>query len=652
MAPGINKVIVYDPPGAIGIIDEDRLILLPFDENDTTTRPQDEDGKLDDLDTIATGTPFTMPAVVNGVLGRARAFSPILGTGLAAKDKVPGATLSTRDVSIQAVMTWNPEQQNLGGDPGTIVCRGLGDAAAEYIAYAVEINPVFFSGAITGAVRMYWQNSAGGVESTSGAEFSTLSTNWIMLTVTRRWISTTLVRVRYYIGDLLLGEETSSAGDIAGGTDGTMTIGARNFSGVNERFLAGSIDQLAVFDRELCAEEIEATWLRITKYQPLGERMFLENHDPGFPISEDPDDDMRLETRMRGQSFGLAAAAIENLRANFLPQRAYGTTLEQWEEVVKVTPEPSDTLEERRARVLSRLQQRLGSSIPGLEQALSELIDGASPDDLEFLAFSTTIRDSFDTIEGERWSTTPAASWTSVSGAARTSPAAGSYVFSSSTRAWRTMRLSTGAGDAKQAHAIAKFAMTTPQQNLECGLFFENKPAGNYIMLGLRDDAGTFKIVSERFQSWVSQGVTTHASLPGNPANLWLHLYQTTTDGVWKAAWSTTSATTGYTISADIPHPATAHWAGIYTRSTAAIAGAAQVNVDDFLLRVPFSMRPFNAYVFLDAAALFVSPDSAGARSVVEAVKHGFIHGTFITSKSLILDDPTCGLDSNPMGAL
>lgn len=207
-------------------------------------------------------------------------------------------------------------------------------------------------------------------------------------------------------------------------------------------------------------------------------------------------------------------------------------------------------------------------------------------------------------------------------------------------------------GEGKQAHLLSKMVMTTPQSNLECGVYFENAATNDYLLLGLRDDAGSFKIVTESFIKNASQGVVIQATLGGNPAGLWLHLYQTDVDGTWKAAWSITSGTAGFTTSSDITHPPAAFWAGIYVRSTAATAGAAQVDADDLILRTPFGTRPLNAYVFEDAIGLGSDPDEVGANSIIQAIKHAFTEGSFITSKSLLCDDPTCGCDITPMGAL
>lgn len=643
---GESKFLDYDPPGAIGLFDKTATFLIRFDELEDEDRPQDATRVVQDFDVLIDSA-NAMPTITPGSLGRARLFDGST-TGLAADDIEAGDTLLTRDMSIQVVLSWDADGQLAAGTPGTIIARGLGGSVPQYLAYGLQID-VVDAPSFQGRFRWVWQDIGGATQVADGAVVTILPGKFTMLTATRRWVSPTEVEIRYYVGDQLVGTYTSTEGDIAGGTTGTMQIGYRRVSGSPNNHYAGAIDEIMVVDRVLCFEEIEATWLRLTKYQPLGVQLFKQLHDPDFPMSDEPDSDIQLDTRMMGQVYGYAAAQAENFRSNFLPQRAYGTTLEQWEEAVRVTPKPAQSIEERRARVIARLRQRRGASIPGIQDALAGVVGTATAADMEFLAFSTTIVDPFDTLNRMRWNETPVGSWTAVSGVARVSPAASDFRFTGGINdAWKHVRMSVG-GDAKQAHVIAKVKMTTPQQSLECGLYFGNAAVGDYLLFGLRNDAGTYKLVYERFVARATQGVVVLATLPGNPADLWLHLYQTAVDGVWKAAWSTTSAKTGYTTSADIAHATQAHWAGMYARTTAAIAGAAQVDVDDFMHRAPYGNRPFNAYVLVDPS---FDPDVEGSHSVIDALRHGYTHAAFITTRLLLCDNQNSGCDRGPMGGI
>lgn len=650
MAPGADKVISYDPPGAIGLVDHDAVLLVRFDEEDDATRPQDDTRALADLDITVTGTGLlTMPVVADGAVGRARSFVPANKTGLGARDLDPGTTLVTRDCSIQVILSWNAAGQLATLTPGNIVSRGMSGSAGERVCYGLQLD-VSDAPSSTALMRWHWEDIAGVARLQTGAQVVIRPGAFTMLTATRRWVSPTSVLLRYYVGDILIGEVQSADGSIGGATTGAVQIGTRRIAGVDSNFYAGRLDEVMVLDRELCAEEIEATWLRITKYQPLGTQMFIELHDPGFPFSDDPASDQQLETRLIGQALGYSAAIIENLRANFLPQRAYGSVLEQWEEATRVGPAPILDIDTRRARVLARLRQRRGVSIPGIGDALVGLLGGASVDDLEFIAFSNTIVDEFATIDPLRWDVTPAASWVAAGGGARGIRAAGSFTFAADTTgAWRYMQLALSGGG-KQAHAIAKLTVTTPQANLETGVFFAERGHGNFLLVGLRDVAGAFHIFTESFIGGVSQGAVDQATLAGNPAALWLHVFQQQTDGLWTAAWSVVAEAGPFTLSPSITHPTVAHWTGVYMRTAGgATAGVSQVDVDSFKVRDTFGTRPLNAYVFLDPALGF-TPDIRGIQSTLEGIKHAYTHVAFITKRAMLYDDPATGTDRGPVG--
>lgn len=650
---GGDKIITYDPPGAIGLVDRAPVILLRFDESDPAIPPKDLAGGLDDLGVLVskavTGVALAVPTIVSGAVGRARQFDPHIAlSGFSARDVVPGSTLLTRDMTIQTILSWNAAHQDLG--VGNVISRGLGTASpAEFVAWGLKIS-LISSATSTGVLAWYWQTTAGVFKTQTGAQFVCLPGKTTMLTATRRWISPTSVLLRYYIGDQLIGEVASVDGSIGGGTTGGTQIGTEIDGSSNDsNFLSANIDELMVLDRELCAEEIEATWLRITKYQPLGVALFTDMHDDGFPLPDDPASDARLDMRMTGVALGLAAAATENLRANFLPARAYGTTLDQWEELVAPSPSPTTGIEARRARVQARMSQRLGSSLDGFRGALTELLGGALPSQLEFLAFTNEITDDFATLNLSRWDVTPVGAYTAVSSKAHVAPGAGTFLMNGTVRDWKTCAAAAG-GDGRSSHLIAKLVFTTPQSVGEAGVHFGDWALGNYLLLGLRDNAGSFQIVTESFISNVSQGLVVQATPGTNPAAIWFHLYQTDVNGTWLAAWSTTSATAGYTTSSAITHPTLQNRAGFYLRSTGAI-GAAVADFDDLVLRCPFGTRPFNAYVLLDRALGF-SPDIPGARSIVDAIKHGFVDGTFITSRNTLYDDPDGGYDDGPMGGI
>lgn len=648
MAAGADKLIAFDPPGAIGLVADAPVAFLRFDETDTAIPPKDAAGAVNDL------LPFTggaIPVVADGACGRARVFDPTLLTGFISTDLAGQSSLVTRDCTIQAILRIDAVGQNSYGQPGTIVARGIGGSTAQNCSYALEVtivNPAAF----LCSMRWVWHDTSGTQKIQTGAQFSLAQpgTGFTLLTATRRWVSPTSVLLRYYIGDVLLGEVASADGSIGGGTPGKFLVGCRP-QGAQNNFLAGAIDELMVLDREITREEIEATWLRITRYQPLGYQLLREMHDPGFPLPTDPGSNVQRDLRLIGNSLGFAAAKMEDIRQNILPQHAYGSVLEDWEEVVRSTPAPSQDVDTRRSRVLARIRQRRGCTIPGLEDSLVGLLGGADVSDLQFLAFSNDVASDFTTIDPLRWDTAPSTSAISVvSGAASFQPGVGSFFMDGATwpPTWIRMRQTVG-GNGKQAHQLVKLVWTTPQAQAEAGIYFENAITRDYLLLGLRDVGGSFRVETESFIAGVSQGVVQQAIIGANPAAIWLHLYQTTTDGTWQAAWSTTSPTTGYTVSGSITHPTAAYWGGCYLRGISVLGAGPRADFDDHVMRSPFGGRPFNAYVFLDRALGF-KPDIAGADAVISSIRHAFTHAAFITSRSMLTDDIDSGCGLVPCG--
>lgn len=659
MPPGADKIISYDPPGAIGLNDTNPLVLIRFDETDAAALPSDSAGNLLDMGLSPGFSPgLAQSTIVPGVTGSARHFDAGIGSGMMARDRTPGTTLATRDVTVQAIAKWVASDQAGYGTTGVLVTRGAGigsslPGASETTSFALMFSTFTAALAVlpAGQGRMHftWEEVGGSFREDTGAIFVS-PIGFTLFTATRRWVSPTSVIMRYYVGDVLIGETTSTNGNIGGGTTGTTAIGTvpqaptQNFG----RTFCGDLDELLIVRREMCAEEIENTWLRLTKYQPSGTQLFIEMHDDGFPMSRDSSSDIQLDTRMIGQALGYAASTAENLRANFLPGRAYGQTLEQWEQAVAVTPKPAQSLDQRRARVLARLQQRNGASPTGITQAIGDLLDLPANTPLQYIAFDNTWLDDFTTLNLLRWDLTPTACATAVSGKLHFAPGTGT--FTALNGGWRTAAATVSRSNEfatySGEHALAKLTMTTPQSGCEAGVFFSNRQTNDHLLLGLRDTAGTFEVFTESFIGGVSQGAFSQGLLGGNPSSIWLHLYQEAS--VWKAAFSVTSRTTGYFGPFTILHPGMVHWAGCYLRSTGAIA-AAVADFDDFTLRTPDGNRPLVAYVYRNPAYAG-APDIDGAESVLQGIAHAYTEVHLIQSLAFRADiDPT---DTVPMGAL
>lgn len=637
-------------------------ILLRFSEQFDDVLPSDTSKQLEDLNTD--GAIGTLPVVGEGFTGYARIFSATDSTRLQAVDRAAGDTTLTRTMSVQAILRFDYAAQAAAGTPGTIVCRGKSGSADERVAYALELRVVNL-GTRTIELRYVWQDIAG-VEHTCVGGWFVAPVNgttdaFLMVTATRRWISSSEVVCRYYIGEQLLGEFVETVGDIGGGTLGTTTIGAR-YAGAWEHFFCGAIDELRVVDYELAPEEIQATWLRISEYQPLGVQLYIDEHPPGWFPSFDSNTRHGREALLIGNGLGYAAAQIENFRANMMPDRAYGHVLERWESITGVEQRHGDGITERRRRVLARMRQRLGVSPDGVKGALEELL-ATSQANIDVIAFSNIIEDDFTTLKTLRWQTNPSAKWSIVGGALQvsTNDSAGTFPYD-----WRTCLTGVDGPDrigGYGAQAFVKVTPTTLADGGEVGVCLYDKVRKDALLLGVRRVGAAYQVVSQRYTNGVSLGVTVHAVTANVPH--WLHVGadpttvysgQAQTDLVPHfVRWSTTSATAGFTQADPGNFDFVVGWCGFYARG---YDGGANINGnaliaswDDAALWFPHGGRPFYFYA-LREAGLPGDYDLSAATTVLSKLKQAHTHACAITSLALLCDDPDSGCGLGPCGGI
>lgn len=624
------------------------VLLLRLDELETSDRPVDAIGNLRELSKSGAG----MPELVDAALGRGRAFISSDADGLVAVDADSGSTLVTRDASIQVVMRWDVASAATYGLPQTIYARGKGTSAAEYTSAGLELRVVNSTLSI-GEVRWIWHDLAGNLKTQVGGHFQVPADGFVMITATRRWVSSSRVVLRYYLGDALLSEVESVDGEIGGGTTGTTQIGTRYTGAAYGRHLDGVIDELRVTDYELAPEEVEATYRRITVEQPRGYQLIREMHDPGFPISQDPASRAQRETRQWGHGIGFAAAQAENVRANILPDRAYGEALVRWERITKQSSKPGDDIALRRKRVIGKIRQRRGASIPGIGDALAgpnSLLD-TDASRLEVIAFDQTTRDTWETLNAQRWRHDPAANFTIDANALRMQSAGVAAGFYD----WRTSLQSVG-GHGRGVKILAKMSPTTIADQGEAGLVFVNRGTRDGVLLGLRNDAGTYKLVRANFRAPINGGIAA-ATVLATPGLVPVWMILEHVDGVnFRARWSTVSAS-GPWDEATFTHPVLDgtrggvpfHWAGFYGRTWSYTAAGLDVKFDDTVVRAPYGERSFYYYVLRDPDDPG-SPDIDGANAVLRGLRQAHTFGGAVLTTLALYGDPQSLYGITPMG--
>ncbi len=438
-------------------------------------------------------------------------------------------------------------------------------------------------------------------------------------------------------------------GTLAGGVDAT---------GEYLDFFDGAIDELRVVGRELVAEEIAATWNRIRTIQPAGEQLIRDCMPPGLPISSDPTSRVQRETRMTGHALGYAAAQTENIRANLIPDRAYGPALTRWERITRQPSRPGDDVDIRRRRVLGHLARRAGVSQPGVRAALHDLL-ACDEDQLELIAYNNTIRDGFDTLRERRWRRTPEADWAVAGGELAVAIDAGEEP-NALTPDWRTCLTGVSGPEHIGGYGAQIFAKVTPaftDDGMEAGLVLYDWPRRDALLLGVRSDGGDIAVVSQRYIGGIAQPLVVHETTADDPH--WLHLYQVPVDYSGQdpsdlvqhgVRWSTTSATAGFTTGNPGNFSFAVGWFGFYARTfDGALADPLAASFDDAALWMPHGTRPFHFYVLRDPD-LPGEYDLAGANASISKLRQSHTHGAVITSRAFLAGNPESLCGRGPCG--
>jgi hypothetical protein len=442
--------------------------------------------------------------------------------------------------------------------------------------------------------------------------------------------------------------------------EGTFT-GGLDSAPDYDHHLDGAIDELRVLGRELVAEEIAATWQRIRVLQPAGEQLVRDCLPPGLPISDDPESRVQREIKWMGHALGYAAAQIENQRQNLFPGRAYGRALERWERITRQALRPGDDIDIRRRRVMGHFARRAGVSPPGVRAALKDLL-ACGGDQLELIAYSNQIRDDFATLRQRRWRRTPELAEWSVTGGELEAVVAAGVDAVPLTSSWRTCLTGVSGPERIGGYGAQIFAHLTPAfagvGGAEAGLVLYDWTRADALLLGVRRDAGSgdTQVVSQRYLRGVAQPEVVHATTGNVPH--WLHLYQVplTYAGQTRSTlvphgvrWSTTSASSGFTVGDPGDFAFAVGWCGFYVRSHGALGGEIAPRFSDAALWYPHGTRPFHFYVVRDPN-IPGEYDLAGANASIAKLKQSHTHAAVITSRAFLAGNPESLCGRGPCG--
>lgn len=622
-----NFCIVGTPyPGGIKLLPRRRYgalrtaALINFHEINDEVRPLDLVGGLEALADDPGSTPaLAMPAVAQALLGRGRLF--VAGAGLVASEAVAGQTLILRDCSIRTVLAYDISQASVG-QRSTIIARGLRGSAAERILYGLELVKASDTEA---TLRMRWQE-AGGVDAAVGGVTFAPSYCFVHLVAVRRVYDPTTVSVTYYLNGRLLGSEVVSAGDIGNGDGGTMTVGcAGDGSGGYGDHFFGVLDCVAVESDAMAPDEVLQEYRRLAVHQPNGYRMVRGSLPPGKTYTTDPDSLVQRWLMAEGDALGLALASGEQTREAWLPDRAFGGALEDWERVLVMPPQGGDRVEDRQARITHHLAKEHGLYEAAILDSLEEPL-GLDSADIDVLTFGAEVSDDFSSTNLNTHI------WGVWSGNGSVAQASGVLTIAATAADIRwngrgrlapflyysipSRKMPVGTDpvlvsqlvelaelDAVGATALVKLAGLTHGVNLGAsdmaGVAFYNPLTGDVTVAGLYDDAGTVKLAIWSYEAGVEGAVAVIES-PLSDDPVWLRveylgdgLYDVQTSSVGESGpWDEPLELAGI----DAP---VALGPVVVSRAS---SSTCDVDFDDLRVFAPNGSRALNWYAYRDPA--------------------------------------------------
>lgn len=639
------------------------IILWKMLEPATGVLVSDSAETLDDLD--ADGATNSRPPVTQGgPTGFERNFDGATPTALEVVDVFQKVRL-TRSMTVQFSARLDLAAQDAALNPGTIISNGFRDSAPEDLQFLVELEVVSLA-LRTVRVKMLWEDSAGVLTTNTGDTFTWPLVDGgdphVLITVVREWIDDTEVLVRYYVDELFLSEESNADGDIGGAEGATILVGVRgDGAGAYENYYEGNLAGVAIFPRVMSGEEVRQIARRAVVHGPDGYDL-VRRSVPKNAWSIDPSSIVQREFFIEGQGWGVVLGKIAELREDFLPDRAW-FSLEDWERIMALPPNPSDTLTQRRNRILSALRTIEGHSIGGLQNALTEVFD-LDADDIEILEFDHFLLDDFAIALAAFWQSEDWGSHTiAVAAGALTITA----VIATAHR-WEDNGASAGTEgapfvmalldgnvrDAEPSNAaefstlISAESFTTDDETLIGGAFY-NAAANSLIVFGLFRTGAAIRLGSMVITAGVNGAVTDHGAAPARPFHLNMKFIGGTSYELATAPSGDQNDLTAVVTRADGPANPGFALLGAFGLVAGGPTASESLTYDDFRLHTPNGLAPFSWYAFRDPI-LPGSPDMPGARKVVRRVKPAYSQASAVQVRALLADDVDSLLDDGPLG--
>jgi hypothetical protein len=616
------------------------VALYRFDELADNVFPVDAQGNMVDLgDDSGSAPPLALPIVVTALTGRGRQFGTDIG--LQALESVADSTRLLRDVTVRAFLTY--EIGNAGnGDVGTIVVRGKTGSAAERVLFGLEIERL---SATVAQLRARWQEASGTDAIVSGFPFKPPpSGKFFHVAMSRQWLTTTSCTVTYLVNDTILGTETVTQGNIGNGSGGALVVGAAGDGAGNyERFLPDDsiIDSLTIEDDAMADEELRQEFRRIAVHQPNGYRVLRAYQPPGGAWTREPGSIVQRLFGAEGDGLGFTIAQMEKLRDDYLPDRAYDETLQFWERITLLAPRPSDTIAQRRLRVLGFLQRILGYSVPDVKSSLEPLF-GLTASQIDVVEYDGLRTDTFDDDDitappSKTWVTYPRAGTVSIAAGICTITAPNTsnadWPTAGGSPPWREASLSALVGeDTDGATLVTKIddstGGTNSVTNVVLGHIWRTSNLQDGIAIGRRE-FGAFDALSYSIVTGGVQGAMTNLVTTLSLARPYWLLTRYKGGGDFEVAVSTTGPLTGYGTYYQITGgPTGIKWCGfgLVAKRTGTLGTNMTLEFDDAYIYEPSGIRGYAWQAFRDPG-LGGSYDLATAQLQLEKQGPAHAHG-------------------------
>lgn len=628
-----------------------QVLLLQMNERFDEQLVKDEIGNLDDFE-LAVG--FTYPAVANSLTGRGRLFEDTLFPGIEAEEAVVDSTRLLRDCTIIALIAW--DDFDASDMDNVLIQRGSGGSDAERVLWGARL--------ITGAdpfLQMFWQTAAGVDEDATAVAFDndllTPGVDFIQVAFIREWVSTTEVIVTYMVNDVVIGQVTSTVGDIGNGIGGGVHLGYDPVAAQNH--FHGTMDSIVVYDEALAPEFIRHDFRRINKHQPEGYQIIRSLAPPGKPrplYSESPDSIVQREFAIEGDAIGHAYSKAEQLK-DLLPDKPYDPALLRWEGVYKLRTFQRDTIDTRRTRLGARTQNVRGYSNEDIPVTFTELLDQL-PADVDIRNFSNLYSTLFD----EAVDADPDLGWTRNPGNGTlasdvTWQAADEFLISVGALAnvgWtaadkgapQLLRSCQGEGVDISASVGAWLASGN---GLQHGIFVLNFETLELTFLGVGLNGATDDLVVLTFRDGLFTTTVLEVSVTDDP--MFLRMTGNADDaGGFRVMASSVGIDGPYDVHDSIQAAAlwpndTPEFCGITVMHTGTVStGAGSAAFDDFRLWQPRGRRPYLWYIYRDLL-LPGDPDLVGAQAQYKTSKPSHTDGAVITELKPDLGDQLLGIE-------